>query len=63
MTRHEMTEWLINDDIECIHTQMWDGDIEYLRYILMGDGFIQYRYMSTEDLEDEVKARKELEDD
>ena len=63
MTREEGVAWLINDDIEYIHAQMWDGDTEYLRDILVGNGFTQYRYLSTQLLLEEVETREELKND
>jgi len=63
MTRNEMVEWLVNNDIQYIQRQLAEGDEQYLRDILLGDGFTQYCYLSREFLEGEVETRKELEND
>ena len=63
MTRNEMVEWLVNNDIQYIQRQLAEGDEQYLRDILMGDGFTPYSLLTNEYLEGEVETRKEFEND
>ena len=58
MTREEMVTWLTNDDIEYIARQLAEGNPEYLYDILIGNGYTQLCYMSTEQLAKEIKTRK-----
>jgi len=65
MRRSEMIEWLVQDDIKYIQRELADaeGDEQYLRDILIGNGFTQYSLLTNEYLEGEVETRKEFEND
>ena len=57
MTREELIEWLIKDDMETFRQQVEGNDYSYLDMI-MRDGFIGYRKQTVKQLRQEYNERK-----
>jgi len=59
MTRKEMIDKLVSQDIKDIRQGIYADDIEFLSRVLTGEGWKPYNQLSLEYLKNEYRARLE----
>ena len=58
MTREEMIDRMVRDDIGSIRKSLEKGDVSFLDSVLRGDGWVPYSRLSDEEVRREYRERE-----
>lgn len=58
LSRQQVIDRLVDNDIEDIRQALYEDDIEFLVRVLTGDGWIGYNQMTNQEIADEFRERE-----